>query len=426
MAAALLVAGAVASGQPSQVRGNAAPSHPLGVDQLLTPPPYHAVRPAEPLPAGPQGTGPGLGSAPTAQPIAVSTHTPTGPASVAATDLPATALDAYTNAAAVMAKHNPACGLSWSILAGIGQVESNHGRFGGAALGADGYPSKPIRGIALDGRPGVALIPAIDGGRWTGDPVFDRAVGPMQFLTSTWRSVAADGNGDGRADPNNIYDAALGAANYLCAGGGDLRTDPGARAAVFRYNHAESYVTMVLTLARDYEHGVAPTVPENPVGDVSAPADVADLPPASVTDVDQQPPAAAPAQPAASQAQPAAEHDTRPVPADRPALAAPVVGAAEASAAAAPSAPAAGGLTAEGIDDVVHDAICAMAATMPGPVDQAVDAATAAVLRQHGVRRAKPVTGVTCHPAGHSAPPQGHASAAPPRQQPEASPTTTR
>jgi hypothetical protein len=59
--------------------------------------------------------------------------------------------------------------------------------------------------------------------RWTVTPCTTRAVGPMQFIASTWRRVQVDGNGDGRGDPDNIYDAALGAAVYLCAGETDLR-----------------------------------------------------------------------------------------------------------------------------------------------------------------------------------------------------------
>jgi hypothetical protein len=166
------------------------------------------------------------------------------------------------------------------LLAAIGRVESNHGRFGGARLREDGYGTKPIRGIPLDGRPNVALIRDTDGGELDGDTTYDRAVGPMQFIPSTWRSVGQDGNDDGRSDPNNIFDAAQGAGAYLCAGGGNL-TDTAARArAVRRYNNADSYVQMVLRLATMYETGAVQPLPDLPATPPPAATPSAPRPPA--------------------------------------------------------------------------------------------------------------------------------------------------
>jgi hypothetical protein len=139
-------------------------------------------------------------------------------------------------------------------------VESNHGQFRGAALDAAGQSRPPILGIALNGV-GTALIRDTDDGRLDQDAVFDRAVGPMQFIPSTWVRYAVDGNGDGREDPFNIYDAARAAADYLCAAGGDLSTDAGKVRAVLAYNHSASYVATILALAATYEGGVAPTLP---------------------------------------------------------------------------------------------------------------------------------------------------------------------
>jgi hypothetical protein len=86
----------------------------------------------------------------------------------------------------------------------------------------------------------------------------------MQFIPSTWRSVAADANADGRHDPNNIYDAAEGAAVYLRIGNADLRDPSQAARAVRRYNNADEYVRVVLSLAELYETGGVEVVPSSP------------------------------------------------------------------------------------------------------------------------------------------------------------------
>ena len=198
--------------------------------------------------------------------------------------IPEVAVKAYQQAAARLATSNPSCGLRWTLLAAIGRVESNHGRFGGAELREDGYGTKRIRGIPLDGRPNVALIRDTDGGALDGDQVFDRAVGPMQFIPSTWRSVAVDGNGDGLRDPNNIFDAALGAGVYLCAGDADLRGLADRIQAVRRYNNADEYVRLVLRLAEAYEQGGVEIVdsvsgPAGPPQTDDRPDGTADTPP---------------------------------------------------------------------------------------------------------------------------------------------------
>jgi membrane-bound lytic murein transglycosylase B len=187
---------------------------------------------------------------------------PGGPA------IPALTLRAYREAAAWATGFDPGCRLPWTVLAGIGRIESNHGLFGGAAtrFSAAGTVSPRITGPPLDGN-GVASIPDSDGGRWDGDATWDRAVGPMQFIPTTWRSLGRDGNGDRVADPNNLFDAAVSAAGYLCLGGdGDL-TDPARlRQAIYAYNHSWDYVDAVLGWARVYQGGVAtgPAVPAGP------------------------------------------------------------------------------------------------------------------------------------------------------------------
>ncbi|WP_326837872.1 lytic murein transglycosylase [Amycolatopsis rhabdoformis] len=170
----------------------------------------------------------------------------------AVTGVPARALRAYGNAELAMRSADPGCRISWATLAGIGRIESNHGQYGGAVLGADGRPSKPIIGVPLDGSSGVRAISDTDGGRFDGDPVADRAVGPMQFIPSTWRKWAADGNGDGLGDPQQIDDAALAAGRYLCAGGRDMATPSGWWSGILSYNNSTEYAQKVFGLADGY------------------------------------------------------------------------------------------------------------------------------------------------------------------------------
>lgn len=165
--------------------------------------------------------------------------------------IPVVALTAYRHAADLADRANIHCGLSWTLLAAIGRVESDHGRLGGAGLLTSGLSTHRIIGIPLDGN-GTALVLDTDHGRLDGDPVFDRAVGPMQFIPSTWADYATDGNGDGIADPFNIFDAAAAAAKYLCGAGQDLRSRIGTVRAVLTYNYSDSYVATVLSLAATY------------------------------------------------------------------------------------------------------------------------------------------------------------------------------
>ncbi|NJQ02195.1 lytic transglycosylase domain-containing protein [Streptomyces zingiberis] len=169
-----------------------------------------------------------------------------------ASGIPATVLDAYRQAEAALAVSNPGCNLPWELLAAIGKVESGHAR--GGAVDAEGTTLTPIRGPQLNGD-GFARIADTDGGTYDGDTSFDRAVGPMQFIPSTWMRWSADGNGDGAKDPNNIYDAALAAGRYLCAGGRDL-ADPGdLERAILGYNPSREYLNTVLTWLESYRKG---------------------------------------------------------------------------------------------------------------------------------------------------------------------------
>ena len=177
--------------------------------------------------------------------------------SLAEHDLPSAAMRAYKNAASNIDAANPGCHLGWTLLAGIGRVESDHGRFGGSVLGNDGVPRPAIVGVPLNGKGPVAAIHDTDGGSFDGDKVWDRAVGPMQFIPSTWSGGAGrDGDGDGKKSPNDLDDASLAAAAYLCNGGGNLSDDTGVKSAVFRYNPSDYYVALVTAFARGYRTGV--------------------------------------------------------------------------------------------------------------------------------------------------------------------------
>ncbi|MGE3622073.1 MAG: lytic transglycosylase domain-containing protein [Acidimicrobiia bacterium] len=178
-------------------------------------------------------------------------------APVSGVDFPLVALDAYWRGAEEVGRSQPTCGLRWWGLAGISRVEGRHGTYGGSSLDGRGETTVPIIGIPLDGTSGTRLIADSDGGSLDGDPVYDRAVGPMQFIPTTWARWAADGNGDGTASPHNLYDAALAAARYLCAGRAGLDGDDGLREGYFSYNRSEAYVETVLGHARQYEAALA-------------------------------------------------------------------------------------------------------------------------------------------------------------------------
>jgi hypothetical protein len=125
-----------------------------------------------------------------------------------------------------------------------------------AELGSDGVSRPEIRGPQLDGAGPFAAIHDSDNGALDRDKVWDRAVGQMQFLPQTWRSVERDGDGDGTKNPDDIDDSALGSAVYLCGAGGSLAGVEGMSRAAFRYNHSDYYVQLVLSFVAGFETGV--------------------------------------------------------------------------------------------------------------------------------------------------------------------------
>ncbi|HVK26646.1 MAG TPA: lytic murein transglycosylase, partial [Actinokineospora sp.] len=268
--------------RPHRVSGIAAAATPLAVllamvagDGTGTPGfgPAGAPTPIGPFPADDEiAVNGALPGPPLATPITPADPIAALPAGGAG--IPEMVLRAYIRAETLLAGTQPDCHVTWSLLAGIGRIESGHARDG--ALRDDGTTVSRILGPALNGA-GFASIKDTDNGVYDGDTVWDRAVGPMQFIPATWVRYGADATDDGTADPHNIYDAAASAARYLCAGGGDLRNPDDVARAVFRYNHSQKYVADVLGWAATYATGVtaipvdpSKAVPDAPGSDVLA------------------------------------------------------------------------------------------------------------------------------------------------------------
>lgn len=200
-------------------------------------------------------------------PLSAGAATASQAGATGALGIPLTVLRAYHLAADRLKVEQPSCKLPWWLLAGIGRTESGHAESG--RLIADGTTRGRILGPRLNGGiVGDAIITDTDAGRHDGDTVYDRAVGPMQFIPTTWQRWGADGNADGKIDPNNIFDATLAAGRYLCAHDRDLSTAPGLRAAVLSYNYSAPYLATVLAWGVAYRDG-ASALPNSPLPVIS-------------------------------------------------------------------------------------------------------------------------------------------------------------
>lgn len=191
--------------------------------------------------------------------------------------IPPAVASAYQRAAAAARGFAPPCHIPAWILAGVGKVETNHGAFGGGSIAGNGSVSPRIVGPALP-----SLGPDTDDGRWDEDTRFDHAVGPMQFIPATWRSYGRDGNGDRLVDPHNIFDAALGAAAYLCASGGPMATEADWHRGLLAYNHSEAYVAKALATAYAYRAEASRPAPQRPGEGPIQLVDVAGIGPTNV------------------------------------------------------------------------------------------------------------------------------------------------
>lgn len=192
----------------------------------------------------------------------IAANLPSGPLGI-----PGIMLKAYKLAATRVAAESPQCKLPWFLLAGIGRIESGHA--GDGNVDRYGNTLTDIRGPVLDGSlAGNAVITDSDGGDLDGDHGHDRAMGPMQFIPSTWKSWGSDANGDGKANPDNVFDATFSAGRYLCSGVTDIMSSSNKVAAVMRYNHSVAYANNVLGWAAAYASGVMPT---SPIPEMSTP-----------------------------------------------------------------------------------------------------------------------------------------------------------
>ncbi len=168
--------------------------------------------------------------------------------------IPAIVLNAYRNAERMMAAAEPGCGMSWNILAGIGRIESMHAN--GGSTDINGTAVRPIYGPRTgrhaarqrDHRAEPQQRPGHLRARHGTDAVPARHVGALRRRR----------NGDGKADVQNVFDATLAAARYLCGGGLNMRDPNQAMTAILRYNNSVAYAQNVLGWARAYATGVVP------------------------------------------------------------------------------------------------------------------------------------------------------------------------
>ncbi|MFJ8580386.1 lytic murein transglycosylase [Micromonospora sp. NPDC093277] len=261
LVAATVVAGALVVpatvGKPRQSAGDATATGPSGgvpADGAMpgtTPtgvPGATDLWPTTPPPDAGQTTGPVVG--PIGRPADALAGWATGVS--LKTGIPIVAVQAYGYAELVLRDTHRSCQLSWTTLAAIGYVESRHGSANGATLRPDGVASPEIRGDPLDGQGGRSKILDTDKGQLDGDTVYDRAIGPMQFIPSTWQEIGADADNDGAKNPHNINDAALAAGQYLCKNGRNMTIPGDWWGAILSYNDVRRYAQDVFNKADEY------------------------------------------------------------------------------------------------------------------------------------------------------------------------------
>ncbi|WP_204838252.1 hypothetical protein [Nocardioides nitrophenolicus] len=156
-------------------------------------------------------------------------------------EIPPEATAAYRRAEAVIASAAPACGLSWTLLAAVGRVTTEHGR-----------AEAPIVGPLVRDRD-RAPVSDTDAGLLDHDPVHDRAIGPMHLTPTMWAQVGVDADDDGVRDPQDLDDAALAVAVLLCSSSTDLSNAANLQAALSNLNQNLAFARRVLTAQAAYQ-----------------------------------------------------------------------------------------------------------------------------------------------------------------------------
>lgn len=223
-------------------------------------------------------------------------------------DIPVPALAAYQRAETVLAEALPTCHLDAALLAGIGKVETDHGRIGTWRLGPAAVMRPYLIGAPItEPRHELPALTDTDGGTWDRDPAADHPIGPLQIAPSLWQRVAVDGDGDGLRRPFDLDDAALALGVALCGTDADLARAPERRAALRSLNDRAVYVRAVEEYRAAYAAPVViPPVYVDTVGVVVTP-----------------PPAAAPAAAPKPAPKPAAKPAPKPAPQPKPPAPAP-------------------------------------------------------------------------------------------------------
>jgi len=147
-------------------------------------------------------------------------------------DIPERALIGYATGELTLREEQPGCHLSWVTLAGIGKASSDHGRFGGGSLDAEGRATTALRAVPLTGAAGEAAREA--------------RIGPMQLTQAEWQRADVQG------DPQDIDDAAIAAGRTLCSGGTDLQAGQGWWNAIKDYRRSDLFRQQALGNAQLY------------------------------------------------------------------------------------------------------------------------------------------------------------------------------
>ncbi|WP_138997758.1 hypothetical protein [Rhodococcus zopfii] len=212
------------------------------------------------VPRGPATTPTGNPADPLAQFPPDVTVPPGGPSPVLAAEgplaVPELVYYAYRAAEMQLQIDTPGCGLQWNLIAAVGRLESGHA--GGGRTDVLGTLSTPK--VSPNGE-----------------------LGPLQLPAAVWEQHSADGNADGHADPQNVFDQSLAAGHWMCANEADLREPDGRTRAVALFDTRPEYLKNVEAWSAAYEKGAAtspgvispPPVPTPTARPVPGAADVA-------------------------------------------------------------------------------------------------------------------------------------------------------